>query len=225
MNCTQLAATVIASLMGAGCSSAERTISNVETTFKGKPDLLRFATKHPIAAASIGRDDGSTNITSSAIRLSTRIGLDNSKNGDGRGTEVNAMRHSLWQATIAARFGESIATQAGNAYEKNIQNRDGTEYADRYSADEAVDLRNNAIGRRIGLANQRSTMNELAQKLLAEYYQRGLWTATSVKENNQTVWKISQNQLSESKYQTAINKLKELDAYGMTAAERAKLRQ
>ena len=124
MACSQLTTLLIATVMGTGCH-------NIESTFKDKPQLLKFATQHPIAAAAIGKEDGSLNITSSAIRFSTRVGLDNSKNGDGRGTEVNALRHSLWQATIAARFNADIATAAGNAYEKNINNRKSTQYTDR----------------------------------------------------------------------------------------------
>lgn len=219
MNCTQLSAMLIATALGTGCST-------VETTFKDKPQLMKFAAKHPLAAAAIGKnEDNSTNITSNSIRLSTRIGLDNSKNGDGRGTEVNAIRHSLWQATIAARFGTDIATQAGNAYEKNTQNREGTEYDDRYSADEAVDLRNNAIGRRIGSAHPNDNMKQLLTHLLNEYKDNGMWTATSVKEGDKTIWRISQNTLPENKYTSALEKLKVLDANGMTDAERAKLKK
>ncbi|SSY70736.1 DUF6973 domain-containing protein [Alysiella crassa] len=218
MTCTQLTAILIASMMGTGCSA-------VEQTFKDKPELLKFATRNPFAAAAIGRDDGSRNITSSVIRFSKRLGLDNSKNGDGRGTQENALRHSLWQAAIAARFGENTAQQAGNAYEKNISNRTATEYPDRYSADEAVDLRNNAIGRRIGAAHASDTMDELARKLLQEYHQHGLWLSAPVKEQGKTIWKISLQTLSAEQYENALNKLKQLDSYGMTAKERAKIKK
>ena len=218
MACSQLTTLLIATVMGTGCH-------NIESTFKDKPQLLKFATQHPIAAAAIGKEDGSLNITSSAIRFSTRVGLDNSKNGDGRGTEVNALRHSLWQATIAARFNADIATAAGNAYEKNINNRKSTQYTDRYAADEAVDLRNNAIGRKIGIAHHRDNMKQLTVHLLTEYRDHGLWTASSSKINQQTIWTISQTKLPISKYNPAIKQLNNLDEYGMTPQERTKLQK
>lgn len=216
MNCSHLAATLIAALMGSSCTHVEKTLQE-------KPKLLKFATQHPIAATAIGSDDNSHNITSNAVRLSGRLGLDNSKNGQGRGTETNAMRHSLWQAAIAARFGENIAKKAGDAYEKNSTFRNTTLYPDRYSADEAVDLRNNAIGRRIGTKYPRDNMKDLAEHLLTEYHHRGLWVASSVKQNGKTVWQIKQQTLPKEKYQSALNKLEALDEYGHTPSERAKL--
>lgn len=212
MNCTQLAVTLIASMLGVGCGS-------VEKTFKDKPQLLKFATQHPIAAAAIGRDDGSLNLTSNAIRFSTRLGLDNQKNGDGRGTQVNAIRHSLWQAAISARFGQDIAKKAGDAYEKNGRQRDILQYPDRYSADEAVDLRNNAIGRQMGHSYRDENMKQLTARLLNHYYQTGLWLANPVKENGKTVWRISQNRLDEKQFNQAMKALEKLDEYGRTAKE------
>ena len=134
---------IIALLLASGLSGC--------STLREKPQLLGFALQNPLAAAAIGTESPhATNITSNAVRFSTRLGLDNSANGDGRGTEVNAVRHALWQAAIAARFGSRTAEEVGNAYERRAVLSDSLEYADRYSADEAVDLRNNAIGRRIG---------------------------------------------------------------------------
>lgn len=212
MNCTQIAATVIASMLGVGCGS-------VEKTFKDKPQLLKFATQHPLAAAAIGRDDGSLNLTSSAIRFSTRLGLDNQKNGDGRGTQVNAIRHSLWQAAISARFGQDIAKKAGDAYEKNGRQRDTLQYADRYSADEAVDLRNNAIGRQIGNSHRHDNMKQLTARLLNHYYETGLWLANPIQENGKTVWHISQIKLNQTQFNKAMQALEKLDEYGRTAKE------
>lgn len=193
---------------------------------KEKPQLVQFVTHHPIAAAAIGKNQPlSNNITSSAIRLSTRVGLDNLANGDGRGTEVNALRHSLWQATITARFGSDIAEQAGNAYEHNAIRQNTFLYPDRYSADEAVDLRNNAIGRNIGATHRNHNMQQLAQLLLQTYYQQGLWTAQAIQKDNKTMWRISQTRINNNQYENAINKLSKLNEYGMNINEQKLMRQ
>lgn len=190
-----------------------------------KPGLLDFSLRHPAAALAIGSESPhGTNITSNAVRLSTRLGLDNRANGDGRGTEVNALRHSLWQAAISARFGADIAEQVGNAYERDSTLRPQSDYPNRYRADEAADLRNNAIGRRIGQAHHGRNMNELAALLLAEYREHGLWTASAVTREGQTVWRIAQTRLSEARYRQALQKLAALDRNGMTEAERRQLR-
>lgn len=190
------------------------------TPFKDKPQLATFALRHPIAAIAIGQQHpNANNITSNAVRLSTRIGLDNDANGDGRGTEVNAIRHSLWQAAISARFGTHTAQQAGNAYERNPILHRTLHYPNRYSADEAADLRNNAIGRRIGSTYPAYNMNSLTAILLQEYVQNGLWTAFPIQKNGNTEWQITKNKLPTYKYRTALKKLAKLDANGMTKAE------
>ncbi|QMT32652.1 hypothetical protein LNQ82_08725 [Conchiformibius steedae DSM 2580] len=200
--------------------------NNACAPFKDKPELAHFSLRHPIAAAAIGQTGAlSTNITSNAVRLSQRSGLDNRANGDGRGTQMNALRHSLWQAAIAARFGDDIARQAGNAYEKNPVWQHTLDYPDRYRADEAADLRNNAIGRRIGLRQRGQTMHALANALLNEFRQNGLWTAAPVKENGRTQWRIAQTRISETEYRRAVQNLAALDGNGMTAAERQQLAQ
>lgn len=214
MSDTFLAALCMAAALGGSSCAA----------FKDKPQLAAFARRHPIAAFAIGnRSELGTNITSNAVRISTRLGLDNRANGDGRGTQVNALRHSLWQASITARFGSRIAEAAGNAYERNAVQQNSRDYPDRYHADEATDLRNNAVGRRIGAGG--GNMKQLAVKLLDEYRSNGLWTAAPVQENGKTVWRISQTRLDKTTHQTAVAKLAALDGNGMTAAERQQAQQ
>ena len=208
---------IIALLLASGLSGC--------STLREKPQLLGFALQNPLAAAASGTESPhATNLTSNAVRFSTRLGLDNSANGDGRGTEVNAVRHALWQAAIAARFGSRTAEEVGNAYERRAVLSDSLEYADRYSADEAVDLRNNAIGRRIGSQHPQHNMQQLTALLLAEYHQPGLWTASPHNSSDgRTVWRITQTTLSEEQYRQALEKLQTLDRNGMTAAERQAL--
>ena len=60
---------------------------------------LGFSLRHPIAALSIGLPKkGSTNISTNSVRFSTRIGLE--ENTQKEGSQVNAYRHTLWQAEI-----------------------------------------------------------------------------------------------------------------------------
>src|SRR5690606_28839901 len=56
--------------------------------------MIAFSVRHPIAAASIGTPSkGSTNISTNAVRFSTRIGL--TENDLHEGSQVNAFRHVL----------------------------------------------------------------------------------------------------------------------------------
>lgn len=190
-------------------------------TLQDKPALIGFALKHPLAASAIGTEHPqATNITSNAVRISTRLGLDNRANGGGRGTQVNAVRHALWQAAITARFGSRTAEEVGNAYESGAGYADTLDYPDRYRADEAADLRNNAIGRSIGSDHPNRNMQQLAALILAEYRLFGLWTASEQQHNGRTVWRIAQTRLDEAQFQDAMRKLQSLDADGMTPAER-----
>ncbi|MDO5638742.1 MAG: hypothetical protein Q4G28_02635 [Neisseria sp.] len=183
--------------------------------------IIRFVASHPIAAQAIGMEsDQSVNITSSAIRFARRTGLDDRANGDGRGTQVNAVRHTLWQAAIASRFDADTAEEVGNAYEVNPVLQEGkSDYASRYDSDEAVDLRNNRIGRRIGSEHPQLDMKALALLVLAQFHQEGLWMANPVEEGGKTVWRISQTRLGDAEYTAAVRNLGPLNANGFTDAE------
>ncbi len=92
------------------------------------------------------------------------------------GTQSNAFRHALWQAEITEELGYGSAVGAGNAHENNPNikyNESG--YATMNEADTYVDLRNNEIGRAIGLQNPDIPQNVLADKVLDYYYEYGLW--------------------------------------------------
>ena len=66
----------------------------------------------------------------------------------GMGDEANAFRHALWQATIANRYGNSIATQVGNAHEDNpwALSNIKTTFSTLKEADQTIDLLNNRVG-------------------------------------------------------------------------------
>ncbi len=89
-------------------------------TASRKEKIIRFALNHPIAAWRIGmKKSDADNLTSNAVRFSQALGLDDTVNRDGRGTQVNAVRHTLWQASITSTFSSKLAKLAGDAYEKN----------------------------------------------------------------------------------------------------------
>ncbi|QEY26336.1 membrane lipoprotein lipid attachment site-containing protein [Neisseria zalophi] len=183
--------------------------------------ILRFAAAHPIAAQAIGlKNEKSSNITSISTRISTRIGLDDQANGGGRGTQVNAFRHTLWQAAISSQFGPEIAEEIGNAYETDPSVREvKVKYFSRFAADQAVDLRNNRIGRFIGISNPDADIKTLSQIILKRFYEDGLWTAKLINENGRSSWRISLTKLKRNEYEAALNKLKKLDNDGFTEDE------
>ena len=158
--------------------------------------IAQFIINHPVAARTIGVEDY-------------------------RGTQVNAVRHTLWQAAISSQFDSIIAERAGDAYLSDTEVREGkTDYFSRLAADQAVDIRNNRIGRSIGSGKPQADMKTLAQAVLFYYKQVGLWTAAQVKGGSgRKVWRISQNKLSDAEYRRALNNLEVLNSDGMTPFE------
>ncbi|UOO83097.1 hypothetical protein LVJ83_06465 [Uruburuella testudinis] len=209
----------LALLIAAAPAAHAETPQTQPESRRGK--IIRFIAAHPIAAQAIGMESSeSANITSNAIRFARRTGLDDRANGDGRGTQVNAVRHTLWQAAIAARFDPATAEAVGHAYEINpVIDEAQTDYPSRYAADEAVDLRNNRIGRRIGSERPQTDMKTLALSVLAHFSQEGLWMAEPVETNGQTAWRISQTKLNHTQYEAAVRNLGPLNENGFTDAE------
>lgn len=184
--------------------------------------ILKFAANHPVAAQAIGLPgENAVNITGNAARFALKTGLDNQANGgEGLGTQVNAVRNTLWQAAITSRFGTEIAEKIGNAYEDDTAIRENKiQYFSRAAADQAADLRNNRIGRTIGAANPDADMKALAQAVLNHYQKEGLWTARSVTEKGRTSWQIRRSKISRAEQQAASNRLKILNENGFSAEE------
>lgn len=214
MKHSKLLISAAAALLISGCQTYQEDQSR-------RSKIAQFVVTHPVAAQAIGVEDKkSSNISSNAKRLAERTGLDNRANGDGRATQVNAVRHTLWQAAISSQFDSQIAEKAGNAYLHDMEERDGkTDYFSRLAADQAVDIRNNRIGRSIGSGKPQSDMKTLAHGVLFYYHKVGLWTASEVKENGRKVWRIAQTKLSEAEYRQALQNLAPLNSDGMTETE------
>ena len=77
---------------------------------------------------------------------------ENKTNGQEKmGSQVNAFRHSLWQAPITQKFGEEVAREVGATHEDNSSaNLSQRTFKTMADADQTIDLLNNQIGKQIG---------------------------------------------------------------------------
>lgn len=184
--------------------------------------MAQFALNHPIAAKVIGvESQGLVNISSNAARFVRHSGLAGFDREYDRGTRANALRNALWQAAVAARFGGEIAEKAGNANLIDMDFRAGK--ADYYSlllADQAVDQRNNRIGRDLGRLFPDADMKTLAEHMLLHYRREGLWVVREVWSGERKVWHIEIYRLDEDEYRAALAAFAVLDENGMDAAQR-----
>jgi hypothetical protein len=128
---------------------------------------------------------------------------------------VNAVRHTIWQASIASKYGAGIAKQAGNAHESNpnvdlsVRSFSGKDALSK--ADQSIDLLNNQIGRSIGAANPGASPQALAGAVLDYYHDNGLYTA---KQTTDGTVSIVQTKLSDAEYKQAQDQLQKMDANG-----------
>ena len=191
-----------------------------------------FSIRHPVVASEVGdvqRSPGTfvTNISTVASRLASRTGLDNTTPLPGEGTEVNAMRHTIWQALISGKYGTDIAKKIGGAHEETpFINRDVSDFSSRRFessslADSSADLLNNEIGRQIGSANPTATPRDIASIALDYYHDKGLWM---VFKQSDGTWRVQQVRLSDEKYEKAKANLRGVDDFGFTP-EQQKMRE
>jgi hypothetical protein len=179
-------------------------------------DEIKFAIQYSIEAYTIGisRGDG---ISGAASNFAQRLGLPYDKNLQGYGTDANAVRHTVWQASITSIFGQDIAQKAGNAHEDNpnvdLSIRTFTGKGALEKADQTIDLLNNQIGQEIGKSNMGATIKKLTGMVLDIFNKDGLFTATQNKDGSVTIsrTKISNEQLQQSK-----DKLNGLTGTGLT---------
>ena len=179
---------------------------------------IGFIAKHPIIAAQIGSfEKGSTNISTNVVRFANTLEvLSENKTSDqeNMGSQVNAFRHSLWQATITQKFGEEVAREVGAAHEDNPSaNLSQRIFKTMADADQTIDLLNNQIGRQIGKENPSSSMQGLAIKTLDHFAEKGLYVATM--EENGT-FNVSQEKVKSEQYRSLLNRFKQLNDNGFT---------
>jgi RHS repeat-associated protein len=180
-----------------------------------------FAASHPWIAREVGPvftalspiGLHSTNISTNAVRFTTGMGL--SENASHEGSEVNAMRHTLWSSTITSQYGAGIAQQIGNAHEDNpnvdLSIRSFSGKGAMAQADQTTGLLNNQIGQSIGAANPGASMNQLAGAALDYYHSTGLYTAAT---NADGTVSVSQTKLSDQQYSAAKQQLQKMDDKG-----------
>ena len=178
--------------------------------------MVGVVLSHPIAAYQIGQATPGhhvTNISTDATRIGAGLALN--ENAAHEGSQVNAMRHTVWQATIVSKFGDSTATAVGNAHETNpnvdLSVRTFSGKGALEAADQTTDLLNNQIGRAIGDANPGASMLDLAGKALDYYHTTGRYTASTAADGTVTV---SQTKLSDKQYAVAKDRLKHMDKDG-----------
>lgn len=176
-----------------------------------------FASQYPVQAYGIGSAvDGSTkNISSVASNFAVNLtSFGYGGNLSREGGERNAIRHVVWQAMIANTYGQDTAVQAGNSHEYNpFTNLSARNFSSLSSADQTTDLLNNQIGRDIAKNNPGASANQLAQKTLDYYYDKGLYTVQGGKDNTYTV---VQSKISANQYISSTNTLDGLNNKGKT---------
>ena len=180
-----------------------------------------FAIKHPVIASRVGSvSHGSSNISTCAVRFATRgevLSGSNPHKEREEGSEAGAFRHTLWQATIAANYGTDIAKEIGDAHEDNpeVSLKQRT-FDSKEAADQVVDLLNNIIGRSIGKENSGESMKSLANTVLDEFKNNGLYTATETSDGK---FSVSRNKLSQEKYDALKGIFSGLNEFGRTETE------
>ncbi|WP_237385814.1 DUF6973 domain-containing protein [Xenorhabdus sp. Sc-CR9] len=108
----------------------------------------------------------------------------------GEGSEVNALRHGTWMGTIAARYGDEVASFVGNAHEglptgqnvRELKQFDlnqrvfdiGWGYDVSYP-DKIVDMLNNEIGCEIGKNAGSTSMKDISLKVLEHFHKEGMY--------------------------------------------------
>jgi RHS repeat-associated protein len=195
---------------------------------------IRFAIGNLDTALRIGTGSERSSLSSAAIRFSSRSGVSDALGGvngetvRGDGTQVNAVRHVVWQASIRNQFGDDVAIKVGNVHERNPQVdlgvRTFTGTANNLAnADQTIDLLNNQIGRQIGANNPVGTsIIDLAKQTLEYFHNTGLFTATI---NSDGSVAVVQTRLSDAEYNTAVENISNLTAIGETLNEQTQRNQ
>jgi len=196
----------------------------------------KFTAAHPLASAMIGYvSPGATNISTDAARFATRGSSAESKSSvleepkamGNEGSQVNAFRHVLWQATITKELGADIATQVGKAHEENPNAINGkssaqlanTTFKTLSAADESIDLANNITGRAIGGDSKGLGMKDIALKVLDAFKEGGFWTATKQEDGT---YKMTNAKITDEQYNALKTVFQNLNNDGFTQAEQNK---
>jgi hypothetical protein len=225
----------------AGNRATTKLIADQRNLSRSAWDEFVFAVEHPIATYGIyGAEEPAEvarpSTSSLAVRFSVNLeahhqpdishdGL--TENTQHEGSEVNAMRHTIWNALNARAWGTDIAQQAADAHEDDphaIDHQDAAtqSFPTLSAADQGVDLRNNIIGRDIGGSMLRSTTGkEVAEAVLRVFHDPGLWVA---EQQPDRTYRAVRHQLSDTAFTAAALKLANLNWIGLTPSGAARWR-
>jgi hypothetical protein len=224
----------------------QRSVGNRATTGLAAPErrLDRrtsaeawFAVRHPFAALAIYDAEQAAEVvipstSSLAVRFSVNLRNDRqtgistdglTENAQHEGSEVNAMRHVLWNAFNTRAFGADIAEQAADAHEDDPDAITGQDPATQVlrglsDADQAADLRNNIIGRDLASGNFRYH-HDVAEAVLLAFRDTGFWIA---QRQGDATYRTVRHRISTAAYAGAARKLVNLSDIGLTPAGQAR---
>ena len=171
---------------------------------------------HAAAALDVGFGiNDSNNLSSTAQRFAAQYDTlysrrNYSTNKINQGT--NAIRHTYWQGALSSKYGPKVARDIGDSHETrpyadvNIRVFDNKE-----DADMVTDLLNNKIGRRVGAQYPGISRQELAFRVLEEYWKRGLYSYEQMPNGK---WYVTKKVIPFDVYCDLYEKYKSLNKYG-----------
>jgi len=189
-----------------------------------------FALMYPGQAKAIGAvSKGANNISTISFRFAENSGLARVRpedEKDKRGTEVNALRHVIWQGMITLHFGEVISTAAGMAHEddENIEllakhkaKKGEVSYVEIDEADSIADLLNNELGRALGkeLSERKRTTSakDVSRAAVGQFFTSGFYV---VHQNEDGTYSVKRKRASRESLNKAMKNLQFLFHNGMT---------
>lgn len=244
-------------LMPAQTLVLQRTVGNRATAGLAAPERRldrqserEFAEHHPLVALELYNAEQPAEVaepsnSSLAVRFSVNLRTDRqqeiskgglTENAKHEGSEVNAMRHVLWNILNTLKYGRETAEEAASAHEAHPdaikgQDPDKQVFQNLEDVDEATDLRNNIIGRSLGAALKSNsearidsqTKNRLSAKTALEaFHKSGFWVAELQKDGK--TYKAVIHRLSDATYDAAKLKLANLSERGLTPDGEARWR-
>ena len=171
---------------------------------------------HAAAAYDIGRGiNGSNNLASTAQRFASQYDSLYKRRkyvADKIEQGANAIRHTFWQGALSSKYGPKVARDVGDSHETrpyadaNIRIFDNKE-----DADMVTDLLNNKIGRRVGAQYPDIDRQELAFRVLEEYWKRGLYSYEQMPDGK---WYVTKKVIPDDVYYDLYEKYRSLNKYG-----------
>ena len=179
--------------------------------------LIPFKSPNHAAAAydvGFGINDGN-NLASTAQRFAAQYDTLYSKKDystDRIKQGTNAIRHTFWQGALSSKYGPKVARDVGDSHETrpyadvNIRVFDNKE-----DADVVTDLLNNKIGRRVGAQYPDIDRQELALRVLEEYWKSGLYSYEQMPDGK---WYVTKRVIPDDVYYDLHERYKNLNKYG-----------